>query len=60
MSLPLEWKFCGFVLYEEPLSSAPEVALCLNGNFYMNGTLRTLGFLDKGTGLMPDCVKSVC
>lgn len=57
MSLSLEWKFCGFGLHEEPLNSAPGMALCFNGYFYVNSTLRTLEFLDKGTGLMPDCDK---
>jgi len=58
LSLPLEWKFCGFVLHQEPLGSAPEVALCFSGNCYMNSTF--LGVLDKGTHLIPGCVKSSC
>lgn len=45
--LPFEWKFSGFVLHEKPLSSAPDVALCSNGDFYMNSTLRILGFWIK-------------
>lgn len=37
-SLPLEWKFSGFVLKADPLSAAPEVALGFSGDFYMNST----------------------
>lgn len=61
VSLPLEWKFCGFVLNADLLSAAPEVALGLNGAFYLHEQyLRNLGVLDKGTALMSDCVRNNC